>query len=109
VLTKSFLQGPLVDGAASWAALHEWALREQAYRKAFPEEVPAEATLAEMVPARDAGDVCGICGEIVSWVDHLPPLAAGAGVRCFSNVRNLQLAPGVRRISGQLLYSSEWL
>jgi hypothetical protein len=33
--------------------------------------------------ARDAGDICHICGQLVTWTDHLPPPAAGYPVRCF--------------------------
>jgi hypothetical protein len=71
------------------AMLLEWSLRELAYRKAHPELVPAEERLAEMVPARDAGDVCGVCGEIVTWVDHLPGLTARDAVRCMVNVAQM--------------------
>lgn len=75
------------DEAARWAYWHERGLRELRYRVAFPEDVPAEVSLAEVVPARDAGDMCGVCGEIVTWVDHLPPtLSSGESVRCYANV-----------------------
>lgn len=88
MLTPSYCQ-TTDDPHLLAAMLTEWALREQAYRKAHPEEVPAEATLAEMVPARDAGDVCGVCGCTVTWTDHLPPVDANSTVRCFVNVTSI--------------------
>ncbi len=45
---------------------------------------------SQMVAARDAGDVCGICGQVVTWVDHLPPRDANSAVQCFVNVRSLR-------------------
>lgn len=87
MLTRSYAQ-TTTDPAMLWANLHEWILRENAYREAHPDEVPGQVALAEMVPARDAGDVCGVCGQLVTWVDHLPPEPGGV-VRCFVNVVHL--------------------
>jgi len=89
MLTQSYARDTH-DPALLWAFLHEWALREMAFRKAFPEDVPREEALAALVPARDAGDVCGVCGQVVTWVDHLPPLDANSAVRCFVNVTTLR-------------------
>lgn len=89
MLTQSYAQ-TTNDGALLWATLHEWVLREQSYRESHPEDVPEEQRLAEMVPARDAGDVCGVCDQLVTWVDHLPPLKAGGTVRCFVGVTPLR-------------------
>lgn len=33
--------------------------------------------------ATDAGHVCRECGQVVSWLHHLPPLRSGLPVRCF--------------------------
>lgn len=87
MVTYSYFQATN-DPALGAAQLLEWILREKAYRKAHPDDVPISVTLAELVPARDAGDVCGVCGEIVTWVDHLPPLPGGS-VRCMKNVVHL--------------------
>jgi len=106
MLPQSYAQ-PTTDPALLWALLHEWVLRETAFRKAFPEELPAEATLAEMVPARDAGDVCGVCGQIVTWTDHLPPFDADSAVRCYVNVIRIPNS-GVRIIDGKPHYSAAW-
>lgn len=38
----------------------------------------------EREQATDAGQWCRECGRVVSWVDHLPPAAAGDPVRCFA-------------------------
>ncbi len=98
------------DAAAFWAYWHERGLRELRYRAAFPDEIPPEVSLAEMIPARDAGDVCGICGEQVTWLDHLPARRAGGPVRCFSKVRELRpLKVGERLIDGEIVYSSGYL
>ena len=76
-----------VDEAHGEAQLTEWALREIAYRRAFPEALPEGMPItASLPPARDAGDVCAVCGEIVTWVDHLPPTVGTSEVRCFKNV-----------------------
>lgn len=88
MLTQSYASEQ-PDEAASWACLHEWLMREQSYRASHPEDVPAEVTLGETIPARDAGDVCHVCGQIVTWTDHLPPLEFDGAVRCYSNVRFL--------------------
>ena len=58
-------------------ALATWSLKKAEKR---------EVSLAELVPARDAGDVCHVCGEVVTWVDHLPPSEPGGAVRCYRNV-----------------------
>lgn len=89
MLTLSYVNGVLEDEADSWAALHEWVLREDRYRGSFPEEVPEEVSLTTMIAARDAGDICHVCGQVVTWVEHLPPLNAGGPVRCWVNVRSL--------------------
>lgn len=95
MLTQSYAQ-TTNDPIMLIACLTEWSLREQAYRKAHPEEVPEEQRLAEMVPARDAGDVCGVCGELVTWVDHLPPRKSGEPARCRKNVEVIYVdVPGV--------------
>jgi hypothetical protein len=107
MLTQSYAQ-PTVDPAMLWANLAEWLLREEAYRAAHPDEVPVEATLAEMVPARDAGDVCHVCGNLVTWVNHLPPTKAGGPVRCFTNVAALPVGNGVRIIDGKPFFSASW-
>lgn len=95
MLTHSYFQ-TTNDPALLWAQLNEWVLREQAYRLAHPDEVPEEKTLIEIFPpARDAGDVCGVCGELVTWVDHLPPERAGEAPRCRKNVYTLRGPGGV--------------
>lgn len=81
--------GKSVDTAEAWALCHERALRELRYRDDH-DIVAEEAPLAVILPARDAGDVCGVCGQEVTWVDHLPPNQAGGAVRCFANVRQLR-------------------
>lgn len=68
-----------------WANLAEWVQRENLYLAAHPESSP-DKSLIEMPYARDAGDVCGVCGELVTWVDHLPPVSLGKPVRCMKNV-----------------------
>jgi len=113
LLSHSFVENstaPRIDEAQSWAYWHELGLREIRYRLAFPEEVSAEASLVTIVPARDAGDICHVCGQTVTWVDHLPPLHAGDPVRCFVNVRSLRpVESGERLVDGQRLYSADWL
>jgi hypothetical protein len=114
LLTLSFVEDdsstrPVQDEAERWAYWHERALREIRYRMAHPEELPPEVPLSVMIPAHDAGDVCGVCGELVSWVDHLPPEKAGAPVRCFAKVRELcPLKTGERLIDGEVVFSSEF-
>jgi hypothetical protein len=54
-------------------------LRRLSFREALAE--------VEAAYARDAGDVCHVCGQIVTWTDHLPALTAGEPVRCYVNVR----------------------
>lgn len=97
MLTKSYTPAPLTEmtGHELDACLLEWALRETRYRAEHPEEMPPEARLSEMVPARDAGDVCHVCGKLVTWVDHLPPLEAEGPVRCYANVHYLNATQGV--------------
>jgi len=113
LLTVSFTDDratrPVQDDAERWAYWHERGLRELRYRLAHPEELPPELPLAVMIPAHDAGEVCGHCGEIVSWVDHLPPLSPGESVRCFARVHELHpLETGERLIDGKRMFSSEW-
>lgn len=76
------------DDATAWSVWQERGLRELRYRAAFPEELETAqiVSLVASIPARDAGQICHICGEEVSWLDHLPPLYAGGAVRCFTNV-----------------------
>lgn len=87
-LSKPFHNETPGDAAASWAVLHERGLRELRMRASrdFAEIDAQEVSLIEAVPARDAGDVCHMCGKVVTWVDHLPPLTADGPVRCFDNV-----------------------
>jgi len=35
--------------------------------------------------ATDAGETCHRCGQVVTWVDHLPPTRTGMPVRCFTS------------------------
>ena len=78
------------DEAGRFALLRERVLRELSFRRAIGFDVEAATgALALDVPARDAGDVCHVCGQVVSWVDHLPPLMAGGVPRCMVNVRVL--------------------
>ncbi len=74
------------------------------------------ATMETEKFARDAGDLCQICEQIVTWTDHLPPLKAGHPVRCFVNVRSIRPAPpqhllkaGERIVDWTVCYSAEWL
>jgi hypothetical protein len=39
---------------------------------------------AEREFATDTGHLCRECGRVVSWLDHLPPVASGEPVRCFA-------------------------
>ena len=81
-----------VDDADSWSVWHERGLRELRWRaeremdRSIIGNQWREFSLHEFVPARDAGDVCGVCGKVVTWVSHLPPLYAGGPPRCFANV-----------------------
>lgn len=60
--------------------------------------------------ASDAGDICHICEQVVTWMEHLPPLEVGGPVRCYVNVRFLfPLGPGVRVVNGEPMYSAAWL
>jgi hypothetical protein len=89
MLTQSYAQ-TTNDPALLWAMLWEWSTREIRYREAHPDELPeGHPTLTQSVMARDAGDVCHVCGELVTWVDHLPPRDSGGAVRCFANVRTI--------------------
>ena len=91
MLTHSYFQNTN-DPDLLWAQLTEWGLRELSYRKAHPDEAVNEKPLTELVPAQDAGDVCGVCGELVTWVDHLPPPKWGEPVRCYKNVIPIERA-----------------
>lgn len=78
------------SAAVSFAILQERGLRELRMRAADDwKHIAEEEALREMIPARDAGDVCHVCGEIVTWTDHLPPLGAHSAVRCYKNVHYL--------------------
>ncbi|MDF2751640.1 MAG: hypothetical protein K0S82_22 [Gaiellaceae bacterium] len=85
--------GKAADMEEAWAIWHERALRELRFRASLDQDDMLElreVTLTERVAARDAGDVCHVCGELVTWVDHLPPRDPFGAVRCFKNVRTLQ-------------------
>jgi hypothetical protein len=59
---------------------------------------------------RDAGDICEVCGQVITWVDHLPPLDASSPVRCHANVRVLRpRKPGERLLGDTVLYSAAFL
>ena len=94
MLTPSYMPGKAteLDPHALDGALIEWCLRETAYRRAYPELIPEEVPLTI---AHDAGDVCHMCGNLVTWVDHLPPTKAGGAVRCFHNVHLLNVSQDV--------------
>lgn len=105
------------DRIASWAVLRERIMREVRYREHVRDDaIVEEVSFLDVVPARDAGDVCHVCGRVVTWTEHLPAKFAGGPVRCFANVRGImsaasqrQLGPGVRREGGALVYSAEFL
>lgn len=124
LLTKSFTEGIVPrDDADRWALLHERTLRELRWRKTEREGITIEIreeTLAELLPATDAGQLCNVCGTMVTWTDHLPALEAGGPVRCFvdvvaatgirANVANVvALKPGERRVGDAIVYSAEFL
>lgn len=87
--------GKALDMAEAGAIFKERALRELRFRAHLEQDGElgtmkiSEVTLAERIAARDAGDVCHVCSELVTWVDHLPPRDPGGVVRCFANVRTL--------------------
>lgn len=74
------------DPALVYAISMERLMREVRYREHF--NLSGTVSLITEVAARDAGDVCHVCGETVTWVDHLPPLPGGV-VRCYKNVAYL--------------------
>lgn len=94
MLTPSYMPGHPreLEAAVLDGCLIEWALRETRYREAHPDLIPEEVTLTI---ARDAGDVCHVCAEVVTWVDHLPPIEAGGPVRCFKNVHLLNVSQDI--------------
>lgn len=97
LLTLPFTNESLrpADEASRFALLRERVLRELSFRREIGFDVnAATGVLALDVPARDAGDVCHVCGQMVTWVDHLPPLQAGGVPRCMVNVRLLPAAAG---------------
>lgn len=120
LLTKPFTDDAEArDDAGRWAVLHERLMRESAYRDAVGLDFdtnPAPGVL--QIPARDAGDVCHVCGEIVTWTDHLPALNVGGAPRCFADVRAAtglnvvqvrRLAPGERREGDAIVYSAAYI
>lgn len=117
LLTKPFTEEIVPrDDADRWALMHERALRELRWRRGVAPDVSfktdtLEVRLIEEIPARDAGDVCHVCAQIVTWTDHLPPLEAGGPVRCFANVEYLppRLGPGERRTGDAIVYSAAFL
>jgi hypothetical protein len=125
LLTRPFTDEIVVrDDADRWALMQERALRELRWRAALtgpaflvtPVNELAQASLVEVVPARDAGDVCHVCKSVVTWTDHLPPLETGGPVRCFVNVKGIfsapsagGLLPGERRVGDAIVYSAEFL
>lgn len=86
------------DDASRWAWLRERVLRELAYRETVDGHLVLEASVAELVVATDAGQVCHVCGDVVSWVDHLPPAHGGGPVRCMRNVHGLRIVDGADRL-----------
>lgn len=89
MLTTAYTEGiaEMSDENDIYGVFAEWALRETRYRRDFPEEIPQTIDLLDALPpARDAGDVCAVCHNLVTWVDHLPPAEPGAAVRCFVDV-----------------------
>jgi hypothetical protein len=120
LLTRPFTDEIVVrDDADRWALMQERALRELRWRAALtgpavlvtPVNELAQASLVEVVPARDAGDVCHVCKSVVTWTEHLPPLEAGGPVRCFANIELLpaRLGPGERRVGDAIVYSAAFL
>lgn len=98
LLTRPFSDraGKASDEAEAWAIWTERALREMRFRDDHDEVPVQQITLRAVVAARDAGDVCHVCGNLVTWVDHLPPRDPGGAVRCFANVETLYVnVPGI--------------
>lgn len=92
LLTYPFSDATPTDDAEILAHAIERGQRELLWRDELRKsgEIFAEKLLHELIPARDAGDVCHVCGDLVTWVDHLTPLEAGGPVRCFANVSRLE-------------------
>jgi hypothetical protein len=97
LLTYPFSDATPTDDAEILAHAIERGQRELMWRDEIRKsgEIFAEKMLHELVPARDAGDVCHVCGNLVTWVDHLPPRDPGGAVRCFVNVRTLTPTGGM--------------
>ena len=115
LLTKPFTDEAIpYDSHLRWAVMHELMLREIAWRREFENKVD-EVSLIEVVPATDAEHICHVCGNVVTWFDHLPPLQFGDPVRCYAKVRQIEsapsrlLGPGVRNVGGAIVYSAEFL
>lgn len=116
LLTKPFTDELTpYDEQSAWAVTHERLLREIAWRDLHQADV-VEVSLIEAVPATDAQHICHVCGGVVTWTDHLPPVRFGEPVRCFANVRSIEsapsqllLEPGVRQVGGAVVYSAEFL
>jgi hypothetical protein len=98
LLTTSFSERDIAhesDPAMIFAVGHERVLRELRFRVRLEQDDALDAvelsyaTLSQVVFARDAGDVCHVCGGVVTWTEHLPPRDPGGAVRCFVNVRTL--------------------
>lgn len=95
-MTTGFLTLPFStlkphDPVDIYAVAVERGQRELLYRDHLRHEnvLFSERSIFEVIPARDAGDVCHVCGSLVTWVDHLPPRDPDGSVRCFTNVRTL--------------------
>ena len=91
LLTLPFSDRKATNPAEIFALAVERGQRELLWRDELRKSgvIFREKLLHELVPARDAGDVCHVCGERVTWVDHLPARDPGGAVRCFTNVRTL--------------------
>lgn len=83
--------GKASDMAEAWAIERELSLRDARWLECgqLDSLTAAERESVLTIPARDAGDICHVCGNLVTWVDHLPPLDHDGAVRCFYNVRGL--------------------
>lgn len=98
LLSKPFSDRKPSDDAEIFAFAVERGTRELLWRAELQRNDPdnfVEISILERIPARDAGDVCAVCGEIVTWVDHLPATTAGGPVRCFKNVVAIESATSV--------------